>query len=310
MSLPSAVIEAERRADALIQAIQSGNAPTQAPAPVEAPAPAPVAAPAPAPQPGSTNQPTGSAPADDSDEHRYKVLQGKYNAEIPRLLDQVTRLTAQTQEQARLIEQLSAQLKSMPAAPTSLVTPEEVEEHGEGMVDLIRRAAREELATKDAAINELRLEIHQLRNGFVQTKQKGFLETLADAHPDWPVINDDQSFHRWLGQVDALSGRTRQDLLDEAQKAQDGTRAAAVFTAFKKDRDSWAATSSQALQNQLVPAPGAGGAGPQVQPGARVWTRAEVTDFYTKVRTGRLKGQEAAAIESEIQRAMAEGRIK
>lgn len=306
MSLPKSVIEAGERADALMNALQTGNQPA-APAPQPAPA-APPAAPAPAPEPGSAQAPQVSAPDDASLEHRFKVLQGKYNAEVPRYVSQVSELNARNQELERLNRELTQKLAAAPP-PQPLIRPEEIEEHGENLVDLIRRAAREESAADKAKIAELEQRLTQL--GSNVAPKRGFLEVLAEKVPGWAVTNDDSTFHRWLLEKDPLSGRTRQSLLEEAQQQGDGERAANIFITFGKDRDSWAARSADALSSQVVPAAGAGGGNPAATAGqGRIWARAEVTDFYTKVRTGQIKGQEQAAIEAEIQRAMVEGRIR
>jgi hypothetical protein len=308
MPVPQAVIEMEQRANALIQSMNEGGAqpPTPAPAP---PAQAPVAAPAaPQPQPTPQSQPPASAPAADTWEHRYSVLQGKYNAEVPKLVGQVSELTRKVDELTRLNAGLSEQLKNAPVQP--LVRPEDVEEHGESMVDLIRRAAREELQAATSKIDELSRELDAIKGPAQKATQQSFLTKLGELVPDWGQINDDASFHRWLLEPDELSGEIRQTLLDRAHGALDGDRAAKIFTAFKRARETWAASATDALSQQVVPNTGSAGAPPTQSVQGKVWTRAEINDFYTKVRTGQLKGPEAAAIETDIQQAMIQGRIQ
>lgn len=305
MSIPKSVQEQADRADAILAGLQPNASP--------APAPQPAPAPTPAAQQVDSNTPApGSAPGEGAIEHRLNVLQGKYNAEVPRLHAQLSQSNAALEQANRLIEQLQQQVKAAPAEPTSLLRPEEIEEHGESLIDVIRRTAREEIGGRDARITSLETELHQLRGGVGQLRQKTFLETLSEKVPDWALINDDQQFHSWLAEVDDLSGRQRQALLNEAHQAEDGARAVAIFTAFRKTRDSWAARANDALSGQIVPGPGAAGGTPTgiTNPGGRIWTKAEINAFYTSVRTGRIKGAEAAAVEAEIQLAMAENRIR
>jgi hypothetical protein len=109
--------------------------------------------------------PEGAAPAAppaEGWEQKYRVLQGKYNAEVPRL-------QKQAQTQAQQIETLTAQLTatqgmvasiaqnrgpapagqgSAPAAPAKLVKDEEVSEFGEELTDFIRRVAQDTVLPK------------------------------------------------------------------------------------------------------------------------------------------------------------------
>jgi len=80
MALPQAVERAGQLADQLFE--EAYGKPGEAPPATngEAPPPAPAAAP-----PENGAQAPAAAPPEDSWESRYKVLTGKYNAEVPRL---------------------------------------------------------------------------------------------------------------------------------------------------------------------------------------------------------------------------------
>lgn len=80
---------------------------------------------------------------DEQLEHRYKVLQGKYNSEVPRLSAENKELKSRLAE----IEQKLLDLQNA-TPPQPLVSPQEIEEYGEGLIDVARRIAREELAGK------------------------------------------------------------------------------------------------------------------------------------------------------------------
>jgi hypothetical protein len=45
-------------------------------------------------------------------------------------------------------------------------------------------------------------------------------------------------------------------------------------------------------------------------PGKRIWTRGQIADFYAQVRRGEMSDDKALAIESEIQLASVEGRVR
>ena len=308
MPIPKVVQDAADRADA----IMSGNRNVQPPQPA-APAAAAPAAPiqASAQPPGSSSQPQGGAPAVESTEHRYAVLQGKYNAEVPALHAQVRQLTGELERANQVVAQLQEQLRTAPPEPAPLIRPEEVEEHGEGLISVVRRAAQEELRSRDSKIAELEAELHQLRGGVGKLSQKTFLQRLTEAVPTWASINADLGFHKWLDQPDDLTGRQRQELLTAAHADGDVEGVIRIFKAFERARDSWAQQAEVALAGQVVPgAGGAGGSPTLTNPGARIWSRAEVNETYRLIRIGQLKGQEAVAAEAEIQLAMKEGRIR
>lgn len=311
MPIPRSVQEQADRAEALRLQIQEGKLP--AAAPVAPPAPTPPAPPAvadtPAPAPAPTAAPPASAPADPKAEDRYRVLQGKYNAEVPRLSSERDQALRQAEEYKRQADELRKQLEAAPKP--KLVTPEEVEQFGDGMVDMVRRAAREELSAEQVRLAKLEAEIADLRSGVSTSRQLGFLETLTRDHADWPEINKDPAFHVWLAESDPLSGYSRQQLLDAAQDSQDGKRASAIFAAFKRARDSWTAESQSALSELAVPGnTAAATATPDTSTQGRIWMRKEVSDFYDAVRRRQYSAEQAQAIEAEIQRAIIEGRIK
>ena len=149
-TLPRAVIAAEKRADEILQEIEKQSQMEQVPQPlVESQEP-------PAPQPIIDSPPP---PQEDSWEHRFKVLQGKYNAEVPRFAHENKDLKGRLQS---LEDQLEEMKNVKP--PELLVRPEEIEQYGEGLIDVARRVAREELASKDAMIAKLKTEIDSVKS--------------------------------------------------------------------------------------------------------------------------------------------------
>src|SRR6478735_5978176 len=142
MALPQAVERAEQLANKLhAEAYGTGDTPV-----VTAP-PEPIAIAVPAPAPTTPAQPAPAtehaAPPEDSWEAHYKVLTGKYNAEVPRLSadnralkEAVTELTGKVGTLTKQIEDVQSKV---PVEP--LIKPEEVAEFGEPLVDMARRAA-------------------------------------------------------------------------------------------------------------------------------------------------------------------------
>lgn len=245
---------------------------------------------------------TGSSGQGDQLEHRYKVLQGKYNSEVPRLAAENKDLKAELQ---RISHELEVLKNSKPAEP--LVKPEEVEEYGPGLVDLARRIAREELAAKDAEINVLKSRIDGLTQTTVQKVETDFFTLLKSSVPDWESINADPLFLAWLDETDELTGATRQALLSQAEKARDAARVANFFNAYKRTSTSRAANASASLESQVAPNTNKA---PDTPPSKKIWTRREISEFYARARRGEVTDEQVVAIEAELQKAQIEGRIR
>ena len=313
MNLPRAVIEAERKAEEALQRLQQARQPQQTPSdqpPVDTTGqttpptensgePAATATGAP------PNTPTpGQADGDDKWEARYKTLHGKYNAEVPRLHAAIKERDSKLNSLTEEVEALKA---SLAKPKESLVKPEEVSEFGEPLVDLIRRAAREEVQAKDAEIAELRRKLDNVVVTTTETKEVSFFDKLAASVPDWMAINDDPEFHAWLGEADELAGEQRQTLLSQAEERRDAVRVARFFNAFKKVQQDKAAASNDSLASQLAPE---ATRTPEVPKGKKLWTRAEVAAFYAADRRGEYTEEKAAAIDAEIQLAIREQRVR
>ncbi len=309
MNLPRAVIEAERKAEEALQRLAASK---QQPSQVEGATP-PTDAPAPSTEPVSaTPAPAASDPApapaptegDEKWEARYKTLHGKYNAEVPRLHAAIKERDAKLNS---LTEEVEA-LKVLMAKPKeSLIKPEEVSEYGEPLVDLIRRAAREEVSNKDGEIAELRRELGEVKVKTTETKEVDFYEKLANAVPDWMAVNDDPNFHEWLGELDELTGAQRQVLLSQAEEGRDADRVARFFKAYRRVQEQTSAAADNSLASQVAPVGSRVDAPPA---GKKIWTRAEIADFYSRDRKGEFTEEKAAAIDTEIQLAIREQRVR
>ena len=314
MNLPRAVIEAERKAEEALQRLQQARQPQQPPTdqappgqvasdpPANTPAPSEPAAQAPAP--ANTPPAPASQEGDEKWEARYKTLHGKYNAEVPRLH---AALKERDGKLNSLTEEVEALKASLAKPKESLVKPEEVNEYGEPLVDLIRRAAREEVQAKDAEIAALKKRLESIDSNIVQTKEVGFFEKLAATVPDWMSINDDPDFHAWLSEADELTGYTRQAILSEAEEKRDADRVARFFNAYKKAQENKAAAATASLDSQVAPVVTRT---PEAPPGKKIWTRAEIADFYARDRRGELTEADASAIDAEIQSAIRERRVR
>jgi hypothetical protein len=292
-TLPRAVVEAEERANKLQEEfVKHQNQPEPVPQPPAVETPAPPAVQNDSPPP----------PQEDSWEHRFKVLQGKYNSEVPRFASENKDLKNRLQT---LEEQIDEMKNAKP--PELLVKPEEIEQYGEGLIDVARRVAREELASKDNVIAKLQSEINSIKSVTTNVVSDNFFKSLTEFVPDWEALNANDNFLKWLDEVDELTGETRQSLLSKAENQRDPVRAAKFFNMYKKTSQSWAASSQTSLEQQIVPPVNQPSSSP---PSKKIWTRGEISDFYDRVRRGTISDNDAIAIEADISSATIEGRIR
>ena len=313
MNLPRAVLEAERKAEEALQRLQAARQPQQTegngtpPVDPNAETP-PTATPsepaAPAPAAATTTQTPGQADGDDKWEARYKTLHGKYNAEVPRLHAAIKERDSKLNSLTEEVEALKARIT---APREQLVKPEEVAEFGEPLVDMVRRAAREEVQSKDAEIAELRRKLDSIEGHTTANAEVSFYDKLAMVVPDWMAINDDPEFHAWLGEIDDLTGYQRQQILSQAEEKRDADRVARFFNAFKRVQQDKSAASTTSLESQVTPV---ATRTPEAPVGKKLWTRAEIADFYARDRRGEYTEEKAAAIDSEIQLAIRENRVR
>lgn len=310
VAIPRKVQEAAERAEALHKQVYETADGEPQPAPTE-PAPAPEGNPPadpPSDPPASEATPPTEQPddqkKDDQWEHRYKVLEGKYRAEVPRLNADNRELKQQLETLKSEVEQLKSRGEQ---APSSLISAEDREKYGDDLLDVIKRAAQEQVSAKDAEIADLKRQLELVSSTTAKTAEVSFFDRLGQLVPDWVTINGEDAFLKWLDEYDELTGKTRQDLLSDAEQAKDAERVARFFNKWKESQNAIANQTKRNLEAQVAPDSNRVVAPPA---GKRFFTRNEISAFYAAARRGEIGAKEMVALESEIQAAMIEGRIR
>lgn len=274
--------------------------------------------------------PQGAQPVASQSDHRYSVLQGKYNSETRELRGQVQDLIAQN----RAMTAILAQRNAAPAAPAPTAVPKtqrdralaagftdkEIEEFGEDVVAMMVRTAENISAPQIAALRQENARLAGAMQNTTATitrnAEERFWDGLSELVPEWAEINQSQEWLDWLQQIDIISGQPRNAGLQNAFAEFNARRVAAIMGAFKAED---ARTRSTVGQSHIDPstliAPGQPHGGTPAPTGSsdadvRIWTEEEVRQFYSNVRRGRLKGAEKARIEAELNKALAQGRIR
>ncbi len=314
MAIPRKVQEAADRAEALHkQVYETQVAGDPQNAQVVNPDPTPVVDPSPQPNdPGVANStdtpPAGEQPdqpkKDDQWEHRYKVIEGKYRAEVPRLNADNRELRQQLDALKNELEQLKSRGTEQ---ATSLISTEDREKYGDDLLDVIKRAAQEQVASKDSEIAELKRQLETVTTTTAKSADVSFYDQLGNMVPDWVTINADDQFLKWLDEYDEFTGRTRQDLLSDAEQSRDANRVAKFFTSWKASQSTHATNTQRALESQVAP-----DSNRVVSPptGKRMFSRGEIAAFYAAARRGEVSAKEMVAMEAEIHSATLDGRIR
>ena len=273
-------------------------------------------------------------PAGDTWEHRYRTLQGKYEAEI-----------AATQHELAQLRQLIANMSAQPPAPapvqpaapparaTTVVPPEDVETYGEDLVVAARRWARAEMADEIADLKQQLDDVRGNTRRLDANSTWARIEAGFNADPElgsrWRALNNDSGFIAWLALPDPYAGVPRQQLLGQATASGDVGRCMLFFRTYLNEqtavRPGPAPVIDQTLPNggaagnptlEDLAAPGRSAAGSQGGAGGasqgRIWTRASITTFYDDVRRGKYRNRDAEMrqLEADIFAASNEGRIR
>lgn len=264
---------------------------------------------------------------------KFSTLRGMFNADIPRLNAELRELREKNTGLEQVIAQLQAAPPRPPVQPGSHITEEDIQDYGNDLVDLARRAARDALDTEiqqlraqNAELRQQSLQFQQVAGNFNAERVKTARQTVHDALntrlPDWQMINREPEFLDWLAEVDAFSGETRQTMLNQAYESNDAPRVVAFFMKYVTDKQTVTGqagnqtTRSPTVSLDSLVAPGRAtnvGTPPVTdsQANARIWTSAEVRKFYHDVQRGLFKNNpaEKSRIESLIIKAGNEGRI-
>ncbi len=345
-ALPAQVQKQVDKANEILEELNKPvEDPAAEPAPTPAVEPAPAASDEPIPVVVVADPEPAPEPVPDTAEHKYKVLQGKYNAEVPKLSrdlrdsqEQVTELRQRINNTESLIASMQAvQTPAAPAEPTTtelpVVTEDEIRQFGPDLVDLIGRVAERTLLPQiDSRVQPLGDRIaagEQSASKTIKDELKSnrdkLLDALTTAVPEWIQQNEDKVFLRWLNENDPYAGVPRGQLLTNAFNSNNVDVVIAIFKGFQTENAVVTPESDvtppvtpeepQLALDELV-APGTPKTGTASAPdesGKRVWSRKMISDFYAAKNEVHRKGQqlsdEFVALEKDLFAAQRDGRI-
>jgi chaperonin cofactor prefoldin len=272
-------------------------------------------------QPGEVT-PTDTSPTDATDEfeQKYKTLQGKYDAEVPRLHQQVRDMTTQ-------LDMFQKELKAKSEAPpkpkekVSFVTDEDRAEFGEELIDVQTRIAKEVAQEYESRLEQQGEIIKALQDKIAETGSQvgemGFTQRLQSLVPDFANIDNDERWVAWLNEHDPMLRGPRRDQAAAAFNAGD---AEAVAHYVKLWKESIAGAEPEPrpnrqseLEKQVAPNRSASSVRTQsAGQDQKIWSAREVQSGWDKIRVMNTRHQydEANKLEATLTAAYIEGRVR
>lgn len=249
-------------------------------------------------QPVDSNSGTDTTTSSEDWEAKYKTLQGKYNAEVPKLHRELKQYRKETDELRAKI----AVLETMLQTNTATNKQDDVDE------DLAK--LKEDYPEIYTAVNKMlnkvvTQEVRPTVDAVKATSAKAtFYSALSSMIPDWEQINSSQSFLDWLAQPsDEIPTRSRHQLLMAAFNEGDAAGVAAFFKRFKM------ITNNEKSGAEKMVSPPYRKTGKTVSISDKIFTESEITNFYKKAAMGKIQPDRKAELERAIKKAVLENRV-
>lgn len=353
VKIPDAVRRAAAQAEAAQAAAYPQPTPSPAPQPdtiniIENP-PQPVSsveitdisAPPTTPPPATppvTQTGNPSDPNDDTWQHKFNSVNGRYTR-LKEQSDQQTQTITSLQQQISILNDVVEGMASAPAPTvtppaerTALITDADVQAYGQDFIDVVRRAARDAVGGDLDGLQNLLVGMEKkvttvdtrVRQDTDEHRRVGMEQLLDRDCPTWREVNLDDEFKSWLLLTNPYTGNIRNDELQAAWAARKAPQVLAFFKGFISEKAATAPqpsidapsapqpTSGVTLED--LAAPGRARAPAATEPPAEkpTITRQQITDFYTAVRQGKFRGRddEKNRQEAMIILATREGRVR
>jgi hypothetical protein len=320
---PNDIPDAVRKRAAAVDALYSNGQPAETPESIPQAPPEPVLS-SPTPTPAVAS----AEPADENDlswKHRFLAMQGRHTATTKTIGEMQEQMNQLANELMHVQQQPQRQPKAPSRTPQNYLTEQDVENYGPELIQVTQRAALQAVAPQLAEVEQQNAE---LRRQMAREARRRLDQAVELSVPTYKEIDRNPRWHRWLLGVDVLSGRVRQQLLNEAISAASAPRVISFFRGFLNEEAATGhiepAPSSQqpaAPREAAIPlaslaAPGrarpATGGETQFPPDKPLYTRAQIAQLYRQHQKGAYVGREAEwqRQDADIIAAGREGRIR
>lgn len=253
----------------------------------------------------------------DSFEQKYRTLQGMYNADVPRLQQQLKDSAAQVDALTQDLNAVKEQLQKIQTDrdAVSLVTDADKEAFGEDLLDVQRRVAEEVTKKYEGRIDALNALVDGLKKALEDTDTRldvaDFDTRLRRLVPDYEEVNRDPRWISWLNEVDPLLRGPRRALAQEAFDRKDETSVAYFVNLFKDSLKTAAPPNTKQELERQVTAPKRSVVDVQAGTEPKTYSTAQAETLWGKVTTLYRQGKhdEANKLEAELTQAYMDGRV-
>lgn len=255
------------------------------------------------------SQPTEKEePSSDDWEHKYRVLKGKYDKEVPRLTRE---LRALQQDRENLLNRISLLEGIVSEKLQNMQTPKAPEEEDEELARVkeeypeIYKAVTKLVEKKIS--REVRPEIEQVKTSSTQNIFYSKLDALV---PEWRSINSDPNFLDWLSTPsEEIPTKTKHQLMLLAFQEGDANAVASFFKRYLNQISSEEETPMKAPAEKSVAPPHRKTVQQGKETSKKMFTESEIRNFYTNVALGKIPADRKDALEQQILKAIMENRV-
>jgi hypothetical protein len=170
------------------------------------------------------------------------------------------------------------------------LTEQDVQNYGTDLIDVTQRAALHAVAPE---LQQIKQQNAELQRQLSIEARRNLDARVERAVPNFREVDRDPRWLQWLAGTDALTGRSRQQLLNDAIASTDANRVAMFFRRFQQEAGSVQAPAA---------APGRARSAPSGKP---VYSHTQIAEFYSQHRKG-----EWARLEADFFTAQREGRVQ
>ena len=268
-----------------------------------------------------------AVPADDFTEEvtdtfkqKYSTLKGKYDAEVPRLHQQLRELTEQINAIRKDAEAAKKVEAEKPKEKVSYVTDADREEYGDDLIDFQRRVAKEASQEYEGRFEQQAKVIEELQKQVSSTGSQvgevGFSQKLNNLVPGFDQLDNDERWVAWLNEIDPMTRGPRRDQAQAAFNSGDAEAVAHYVSLFRGSVEpivNGKGDRQTELEKQVAPNRSASSSTTRsVGKDSKVYSEVEINKAWKKIRTLSSNGKydDAAKLEAELTVAYMEGRVR
>lgn len=245
---------------------------------------------------------------------RYLVLQGKYNAEVPRIAAELQELRSYIAEQAALEAErkLNPQINNNEPAtdPLSELKEEYSEDFVEKIQYLINQTVQKQIEPLAATTQQ---KIATVEDTQIASARAAFKAELSEKVPNWEalVTGQDKNFIEFANKLDPTGLYTYGQLIQSANDNWDIDRMAAILQNYNSQTQA-PQKESITKQKQAMIAPSRSTTSSNTVPNesGKIWTASEIIQFQIDDRKGKYDDETSKRMYADLLAASSEGRIR